>query len=435
MLETLNSGLLLGASSIAFASYGFITKVTTKDNSNKICNYTELKSLMGNGVLLSENVRLSVKQSNTHILMIAPSDSGKSRRFAMHNVNRLQNCSMVVTDPSCEIERTCKPNKKTYILNPFSENTVGYDPLQSCRSEFEVRKIAKVILMNGMNSSMDNSKSNQADWINMSTPLLTAYMLMNYHTKKYTFDAMIKNICTMPILPIKDKPVMSILQEIADSKVESAILEMQAFIQVMGAVQTLSSIRTVMNTCLQLFFDSNLKKVFHRENFDISKLRKEESVIYIQIPEHHSDYFSPLVATFLTQMYDYLLENNGLQIYCIYDEMANIGIIPNICNLLSTIRKHSVSIVGAIQSLTQLSTLYGELKGKELQELFKTLIICGGLRGSADHISDILGTKEEDGKPKPLMTSDEIRRMDKNEILIICNNKRPVIDKMMRIVV
>jgi hypothetical protein len=33
------------------------------------------------------------------------------------------------------------------------------------------------------------------------------------------------------------------------------------------------------------------------------------------------------------------------------------------------------------------------------------------------------------------MSADEIRRMDKNDMLIICDNKRPVIDKMMDIVV
>jgi type IV secretory pathway TraG/TraD family ATPase VirD4 len=55
------------------------------------------------------------------------------------------------------------------------------------------------------------------------------------------------------------------------------------------------------------------------------------------------------------------------------------------------------------------------------------------------YISDLLGTtecKEKDTtRTKPLMTSDEIRRMDRDDMLIICNNKRPVIDKMMDIVV
>jgi type IV secretion system protein VirD4 len=310
----------------------------------------------------------------------------------------------------------------------------------NCKSEFEVRKIANVILLNGMNAyGGKDSKSNQMDWVGMATPLLTSYMLMNYHLKKYSFTDMIKNICTKPIVPVKDESIVSIYQEIMESNVQSAIDEYHSFLQVMGAIQTLRSIRTVMNTCLQLFFDSNVKKICNRQSIDFGKIRTEESIVYIQIPEHYSDYFSPLVATFLTQIYDYILEHDGLQVYSLNDEFCNNGIIPNINKLLSTARKHDLSIIAAIQSLTQLYTLYGELLGKELSELFKTVLICGGLKESAEYVSDhLLGTIEllENNmtQTKPLMTSDEVRRLDKNKVLIICNNKRPVIDEMLDIV-
>lgn len=432
------SSILLGVITSGAALYGMLNY---KNTDNKICNKSELKTLSGEGIKLSKNIQLSVKQSNEHILMIAPSGSGKSRRFMMPNVNNLQNCSIICTDPSGEIARTCHPNKKKYILNPFSNNTIGYDPLFNCRSEFEVRKIANVILTNGMNanSSKESKSSNQSDWVGMATPLLISYMLMNYHTKKYNFGGLVKRICTMPILPIKDKEIMSIYQEIMESKVESAIIEIHSFMQVMGAIQTLSSIRTVMNTCLQMFLDRNLQKLFTRTNIDISKIRQEESIIYIQIPEHHADYYSPLTATFLTQLFDYLLENDGLQTYFLLDEFCNNGTIPSIGKLLSTARKHNISIIAAIQSLNQLYTLYGELQAKELNELFKTLLVCAGLRDSAEYISNLLGTmkyrEKEMTQTKPLMTADEIRRMNKNDMLIICNNKRPVIDRMMEIVV
>lgn len=439
MLDLVNtSSILLGIMTSGAALYGMINY---KNTDNKICNNKELKTLSGSGVKLSKNIQLSGKQSNEHVLMIAPSGAGKSRRFMMPNVNSLKNCSIICTDPSGEIERTCKSNKQKYVLSPFNQNTIGYDPLFTCRSEFEVRKIANVILTNGMNahSNRDSKGGNQGDWVGMATPLLTSYMLMNYHTKRYNFGDLVKRICTMPILPIKDKKVMSIYQEIMESKVECAMTEIHSFIQVMGAMQTLSSIRTVMNTCLQVFLDGNLKKLFSNPNIDIANIRQEESIIYIQIPEHHADYYAPLTATFLTQIFDYLLECDGLQVYCLFDEFCNIGIIPSIAKLLSTARKHSVSIVAAIQSLNQLYTSYGELQAKELNELFKTLLVCAGLRDSAEYISNLLGSvkykEKETTQTKPLMTADEIRRMNKNNILIICNNKRPVVDDMMDIVV
>ena len=97
----------------------------TEDTENKICDYTELKGLSGDGIKLSKNIQLSPNASNEHILMLAPSGSGKSRRFMMPNVNAFKNCSLVVTDPSGEIEVTCKTDKKKYIFSPLSRNTRG----------------------------------------------------------------------------------------------------------------------------------------------------------------------------------------------------------------------------------------------------------------------------------------------------------------------
>jgi type IV secretory pathway TraG/TraD family ATPase VirD4 len=368
------SSILLGVITSGAALYGMLYH---KDNTdNKVCDRRELKTLSGEGIRCSRNIQLSVKQSNEHLLAIMPSGSGKSRKLVMPNINSLQNCSIICTDPTGEIERTCKTDKQKYILNPFREDTIGYDPLKNCRSEFEVRKIANVILTNGMNaySSKDSKSSNQQDFVGMATPLLTSYMLMNYYTKRYNFGEMIKNICSLPIISNieKDsegkvtKATKSIELEIMLSNVQSAITEFMVFKQVIGAIPTLSSIRIVMNSCLQVFLDNNIQKLFTKPNIDISKLRNKESIIYIQIPERHSDYFSPLTATFLTQLFDYLLEHDGLQIYFLLDEFCNNGQIPSIGKLLSTARKHNISILAAIQSLNQLYTLYGELQAKEL---------------------------------------------------------------------
>jgi type IV secretory pathway TraG/TraD family ATPase VirD4 len=109
------------------------------------------------------------------------------------------------------------------------------------------------------------------------------------------------------------------------------------------------------------------------------------------------------------------------------------------CQLLSTARKRKISIIAAIQSLTQLYRVYGEIQGNELRELFKSIIVGAGLKDSAEYISQMLGNKQtkknETFITEPLMTPDEIRRMKNDKILIICNNKRPVIDELLDLVI
>jgi type IV secretion system protein VirD4 len=397
-------------------------------DANKICGSRELRTLTGQGIQCSRNVRLSIKQSNEHILMISPTGGGKSTRLFKPNTKLLNqnNCSIVITDPCNEIEKSYKGDKKTYILNPFRDETIGYDPLKNCSSEFEVRKMAKVILLNGNQSSRKGTATNQTDWIEMATPLFTAYLLYCYYCKRYNFSEVIQNICTLPIGYIE--------AEIMGDDFESPKIEFISFTKVTDAKQTLSSIRSVLNSCLQVFLDSNIKKMFTKNSIDFSRIRKEESILFIQIPERHSEYYAPLSAVLMSQLFDIMLDNDGLQTYMMFDEFCNIGIIPDIAKILSTARKHKLSIIAAIQSLMQLAVMYGDKEAEELHELFKTILITSGLKESADYISKLLGTQDRkiDGifKTEPLMSADELRRMNSNEVLIICNNKRPVIDYM-----
>jgi type IV secretion system protein VirD4 len=228
-----------------------------------------------------------------------------------------------------------------------------------------------------------------------------------------------------------------ILYEILSSPYEDAKIELESFLQVGGSEKTFSSIRIVLNSNLKMFTDIRVKELTRKPTINLSLLRKEKAILYIQIPERHSQYFSQLSASFLTQLLDKLMDDKeGMQTYVMIDEFANIGYIPNICETLSTCRKRNISISVCLQSLAQLKRVYGEFKAEELKELFKTLIIAGGLRGTAEWISSILGVKKihenNTSRTEPLLTSDEIRRLDSDKVLVICGNKCPVIDYMIK---
>jgi len=396
-------------------------------DATKICSPVELRPLSGQGVCCSQGWRASVKQSNNHILYIAPCGGGKSYNFVTPNVNSDTKGSFVVTDPVGEIRKNYKGNKKVYILNPFSNESIGYDPLKNCKNEFEVKKLAKIILMNGNDSARKGNATDKMDWIENAVPLLASYLIYCWYSKRYTFAQAIENICTQ---------TMSYLEcEIMQDEYDSPKILFESFSKVSASPQTLGSIRNVLNSCLQCFLDNSVKGLFTKPSINFSLLRTEESILFIQIPERHADYFAPLSATFLSQLFDILLDTNGLQIYMFFDEFCNIGKIGSgseFCNILSTCRKHSISISAALQSLQQLFRTYGEIEGTELKEIFGVIMCASGLRDSTEYISGLLGTTTSniDGivKNRPLMSPDEIRRMKTNEILIICANKRPVKD-------
>lgn len=47
-----------------------------------------------------KNLRLSLSNSFTHLALIAPTGAGKTSRYIIPNVLGLDDCSMVITDPS-----------------------------------------------------------------------------------------------------------------------------------------------------------------------------------------------------------------------------------------------------------------------------------------------------------------------------------------------
>ena len=86
----------------------------------------------------------------------------------------------------------------------------------------------------------------------MSVPLITAYMLWNWHTKKYTFDKLVYRLVSASLKDIGN--------EIMKSNIDSAKAEFMSFMQVVGAPTTLAYIRNVINSSLQIFFDYNVKE-------------------------------------------------------------------------------------------------------------------------------------------------------------------------------
>jgi type IV secretion system protein VirD4 len=413
------------------AGFGYLAlNPANKPNTSKIASHSELSSLKGDGLIISENVRLSRKYSNEHALVVMPTGAGKTRRIAMPNVRNLKNCSLVVTDPKCEIARECITDKKTMILNPYNSNTVGYDILENCNNTTEVRKYAKVLLVNGNLANQiltgASAGSEAVEWLQKATPLLNAYMIYNYYMKRYKFHEMVQRLVSAPLKEIG--------QEIMNSNVTEAKIEFQSFIQIAGSPVTLSCIRNVLLTNLQLFLDSSINNLMSRPSIDLNKLRDEETILYIQIPERDAAYFSPLTAVLVTQILDRLMDNeDGLQTYLILDEMANIGKINGLSQTLSTCRSRRVSILGCIQSLGQLELVYNS-ESKVLTELFKTVVFSGGLKDSSEYASELVGLgkfhKNNDTYVDKLMSSDAIRRLKDDELLIICGNKNPVIDKM-----
>lgn len=443
----------------------------------------ELRDLCGNdGLSLSRNVRLSASKSYEHVAIIGPTGSGKSSAFFIPNLLDLDGKhSAVVTDPKGELhELTYRYLKslnyniiKLEPLNPKA-NEFYYNPLLIVEDITQIREVAQLILTNG-NKAVEiatGSSSGGAEWINMSIPLLVAaFAYVKEFGNKKTINEAIDIILQDSLEEMERK----------FKKCPGAYRNFLIFKSSAGSEKTLSSIKSVLTTNVQLFLDDKIeeftkspiavdddgaKYIDMEKVFNPLILRQKPTVLFVCVPEIKSTYMMPLMSVFYSQVLDVCMNNKeGCPIFFLLDEFANIGVIPSIANITATARSRRIGIALGLQGVEQLRRNYGEENAADILNNLKAKVIFSGLTGdSAQYVSDLAGVTtvesisysnnpnqgangqaflgdiissvtgggtsvSKSGVRRELLTPDEVRRMDPDDVLIIAHNKNPVFDK------
>lgn len=446
---------------IIFVGLGFLfVKLGKKHNlfsskenlaSSDFADLREFDGFTGNdGVIVGKTFRLSEKKSFEHILCLGPTGSGKSAAYFIPNLLALpDHASVVVSDPKGELfEKTARHalnrGKKVLVFSPFKTSTMKYNPLSLCRNVSEIRELSQNLLANGNAAieDMTGTKAGGAEWTNMATPLLAAFLIFvkdldpPKNTISYAVNLIIEN----------DIETLKFLMEDAEPAAQK---QFNVFMQSAESEKTASSIKTVLATNLQLFMDPMIEEVTNLNEIDPLMLRKHPTHLHVIVPEHKSAFMSPLMGPFYTQMFSHLVEDGrGCPVYFMLDELANIGVIPGLDKYLATIRSRKMSVTVGIQSTNQLKQRYGEASETILDNLKTKFALPGLAYQSAEYISKLVGFKEVSttstsyGKDsvshsvskqkRELLTPDEVRRLEDETMVIISDNRNPFIDNQFR---
>lgn len=186
---------------------------------------------------------------------------------------------------------------------------------------------------------------------------------------------------------------------------------------------------------------------------DFGQLRKKKVGVYWVLSEKDVAVLKPLSTLFFTLVLYQLKEAEGKEAVCLLlDEVANIGRIPNLEIEITILRGRKIGLVLGIQSLEQLDSVYGKEAAKVIAGNCITKVVLAGLGDTytAKYISDLLGIKtvseinisksKQEGffsktqiseqiskTARPLLNPDEVRRIGKNQQIIICENRLPII--------
>jgi len=403
-------------------SIGNFKKLTGKDG--VLIGYTDS--------LFPQEIRLSQKASCEHIAVIGPTGCGKTSRFFIPNILSIpDNVSLVVTDPKGELERITRDTliKRGWEVYTFSldkSSDFSYNPLAIVRDEAEVNELAQITIQNGYSAS---GQAGDTQWVNFSLPLWEAALFAEIQTAEEEGR--------LPYLYKAYDFLMLDTEEQVDIVANNynAYKAFQAYLQVGQAPETMSSIKMVATSSLKLFTRPDIRKATSQGVPFIPNWLREKPVAYfIQIPEHKAHLLKPITATLYWQLFEHLIEKDGLPVFFFLDEFPNIGKIPGFAQLAATLRSRKISINICLQGIEQLAREYSKEEQIDILNNMKTKIYFPGSSGEAgSYFENLVGKStieiEKQKQIHPLLTADELRRLPDGYIAVLAHNLNPIILK------
>lgn len=415
----------------------------TSHGSAEFGGYWEQRKLLkpsNKGVYISDNLRLSSENSYKNLILISPTGGGKSTRFILNQALRRweSGVSLIFFDPSSEIRSFAENwlvKKQKFqpifldLTNP--DTSAKYNFLLTITDKSSARIIAESII----NVIYENS-SDDLFWVESAISILTLIILavvLKMPEEQRTL-AFVNRLINK--VGHSDEEVNALMELALE---EDDFNEYCSFVA--SSYKVKQSIIATVKSAMYIYSENILKTICAKSTFSLEDLRNKRTVLFLSQEEHKIPYFKSFWNLFYRQLFESLMNpNNGNDVYCFMDEFANIGAIPNITSIISTVRKKRVHLSLILQSYDQLVDVYGNQKAKIILENCNSKLFYGGLSyESCRIVSDMIGVMTETYSEKGifesnepvnrttrrLMTPDEVRTLSENECLFIHGNHKP----------
>jgi type IV secretory pathway TraG/TraD family ATPase VirD4 len=375
------------------------------------------------------------KSSWQHLLCAGGSGLGKSTTVVVPTL--LKMCgrgSFVVLDPSMEnYENTAGyyASKGYHIIRiNFSDRdgseSDGWNPFPKDQRDFPNFIDTIVSLQLG-------AESRDPYWQIQAGSLLTTLGKPLYRVSLHQCT-MVNLLYLLNMLAAKPKLVDDFMSEYAD---EATWLEYLAFNKNSDNVR--SSILSTAKAVLSVFSQESIQRITSYPTFDMSLVRKEKTIIYVQTSAAELILYKMLISLFFEQLITQVLRKlpsaDDLNLWLILDE-AGIYRINALPLGVTQARKMRCGIALLVQNEQQLYALYNrEQASTIISNCYSRMYLTNQPISTAREIEEVMGKtqyKDDDGitRTRPVRTSDEIRSMEPNKAIVLHGHHRPAIVRL-----
>ncbi|MBO0782190.1 MAG: type IV secretory system conjugative DNA transfer family protein, partial [Ktedonobacteraceae bacterium] len=322
-------------------------------------------------------IALTEKQQEEHLLLTAPTGSGKSSLEIIPNVLREQGSrSVFIADLKNELYRTTAgalaQHHQVWWFNPAQpERSHSYNPLVYVKDAMDANMLADCWIKN-------TGEGDDPYWSNSAQLLISAVIL---HLRKTEPLAPFSRLCDV----MTGKSFEELKELLTTSPSREARRKATSFLNNMGRNERLvGSIMTEIGNRFQLFDSESVRTVTGINEIDFETMMDEPTALYLSIPRSEVDVYRPLMACFTMQLFrtwEQRANRSGTLprgIACYLDEFANIGYIPGYAHFVSTARYLRVSLIMAIQNFAQLDDRYGPQAAETIRENANTHLLLPG---------------------------------------------------------
>ena len=391
-----------------------------------------LLSRRHHGFRLTGKENISAKHSHQNAMIIGGTGTGKSSVVLIPSLLSMYG-SFVVHDPSGELygKTVLELKEQGYHVRVLNfgnpDNSDGFNPLSRVNNGAEINKLSAMIVRTSLGGKSDPF------WDLQAVNLLR--LLIHIVKGSNEYPPTLSEVRTLVAQLSHDSASLEIaIQGLGKTELLNEYRAFQAFDEKvrLGVVATLMS-------ALQVFSDEQVAAVTSKDSLDFTSFRTRKTALFIQNPVADQAYYATLSAIFLEQLFATLLQQiptyYDFDVFCLIDEASSLY-IPSLSVVIANVRKYRVGILLALQDFSQLVERYGHFDAETIRSnCFAKLYFTGQSLKTCQELEAILGKyqyQDEQGKTllRPLLTSDEIRTLPKDQALLLLGNFKPLLVKL-----
>lgn len=393
---------------------------------------SQLLSRRNKGFCLDGKRSITLLQSRSNTLVVAPSGKGKTQvSIFPFLLNFEGQSSLLINDVSGELAQTIpylnSIGVRTGILDFGKKKGLYFNPLDGCKNNItQIKKIAQTL----MRASQGN-EGKKDFWSISGADCLTLFIQFVIESEETKYQNL-ANVYRL-ILEYQGSPktVQMLIAKKASPEVWSKFKSLSG-----TSENTRKSIIASALAALSFIGDDPvLCDITSHTNINFQDFRERPHALFVQVPVSDTSYYAPILSLFFQEFYRFAFSKiplkDELDIMMVLDEFDTLTAISDFSSIISNSRKFGIPQLLILQGESQLSK-YGE-QAKTILNNCNVKCYYGGLTEETYNLEKTLGKFEYHPdeknknftKERSLLTASEIRELD-GEILILPSGAKPL---------